>query len=256
MEKIQGIIMIFSVTSKSSYETLKEIREKVLTSKGVSKIPSVLIATKCDALLRNHQLTENHVEEFSDKLSCPYQMINRNTEIDYSGFLNQLMSDVKKSQSSPIESVADLDRTGQLQKTSKNLKKFKQKYFIIRDGILYCSPDGLIGPKTPKISLLNDTTVELLPADPAKMIFPFEVRNELEKPMFISAPSEEERKNWTGSIIANIAYGHVANSLIDDVVRVMLWETINALKFSKEPESPSTPVLSRQTYPTYFFYFI
>ena len=234
MEKIQGIILVFSISSKGSFEILKDMREKALTAKGVSKIPSIILATKCDLPYRSHQVPQSNIEEFSEKINSSFRLFNREEENNLEEILTTLLNDVKKNQSSPIESVADLDFSGQLLKTNKNLKKFKQRYYFIRDGTLFISTDGILSPKTPKISLVNDTSVELLPADPAKNIFPFEVRSYGDKPMYISASSENERKTWTDCIIANIAYGQVANSLIDDVVRIMMWETISSIKFSKE----------------------
>merc|ERR1712137_1152915 len=118
--------------------------------------------------------------------------------------------------------------------TSKSLKKFRPKTYIIKDGVMYVT-DGTISSKSPKLPLMEDTTVEMLPTDPTKNAFPFEVRNVAGK-MFLSATCDEDRSSWVETIISNIALSNVLSSLLDDVAKVMLWEIITSPDLHAEPE--------------------
>merc|ERR1711862_274133 len=110
-----------------------------------------------------------------------------------------------------MEIFANLDRSGSLNKTSKSLKKLHTKTFIISDGV--------ITPKTTKLPLLEDTTVEMLPTNASNKNFPFEVSNAAGK-MFLSATSDEDRSSWIETIIANIAVSTVSATLLEDVVKI------------------------------------
>jgi len=136
-----------------------------------------------------------------------------------------------------------MDKTGQLNKTSKNLKKFKTKTYILSDGVLHCTSDGVINAKSTLLPILEDTTVELLPTDPIKSIFPFEVSNCKGK-MFLSATSDEDRAAWVQSLVLNIAVSNVGMVLIDDTIKSMLWEICHSPDLH-EPDAEPEPTNRR-----------
>lgn len=228
--------MIYSVTSRQSFEQLSNLRELVLSSKGVSKLPSVMFATKNDAPEELWQVTEQEGKELAEKFGCcgfsSISLLKECTEIPQN--IGKLLQEVKRCHTSSMEAFISLDRSGVLNKTSKSLKKFRQKTYIIKDGILY-STDGTITPKSSKLPLMEDTIVEMLPTDPTKNIFPFEVRNIVGK-FFLSATNDEDRTSWIETIISNISISNVLSNLLDDVVKVMIWEIINSPDLHTETE--------------------
>ena len=44
----QGFIIVYSLTSRQSFQDVKLIREQILRVKGTDRVPIVLVANKCD----------------------------------------------------------------------------------------------------------------------------------------------------------------------------------------------------------------
>jgi len=244
----QGLIFVYSVASKSSFECLTKLRDVVLSAKGVSKLPSVLIATKCDLPKSLWQVSEDEGRALSERFQCSFHQVSLfDEDLRISDLIMPgLLADIKKSLTTVIEGVMNMDRSGYpiLQKTSKSVKKFKSRHYVVRDSVLYesPSPDVPIGPKTPRLVLSEDTTIEVFNAS-AQQVFPFEVRNSSGH-MIMSAASEEDRAAWIDTITINIASAQFLLNLSDDVVRVMLWDIISTAELNAPTEgSPAvTPV--------------
>jgi len=261
VNKIEAIILVYSCTSKRSFERIEQLREKLLAMKGVSKLPTAVVATKLDVALPGKLVSLDQGTTMAHKLGnggfweMGLLQVEDRVLIEP---LVTLLEDIRKSKASALEAIAELDRAGALKKTSKHLKKFKEKQYVVRDSVFYCSADGIVTPKTPKVSLSYDTTVEMLPPDPTRGVFPFEVRS-LDGHMIVSANTEEERKAWVDTIIGNIAYGKVAHGLLEDVIHVMIWEILQAsgMNASQEggsgaspttrPENPTSPPTTKAT---------
>ena len=267
LSQVQGLILVYSVTSKQSADQLFQLREKVLNLKGVSSLPSILLATKTDLPEKTHQVSDKEGRDFSDRFGCCFfsqiSLLNETeNEKNLQFALSLLNQEIKKSKTSVMEEIKELEPAGSLNKTSKNLKKFKAKTYFIRDGILYCGQnDNQITPKTSKIPLSEDTVVEIIATDPSKKIFAFEVRNASGK-MFISATNEEDRNYWIDSIICNVACSVLAASLIEDVVRVTLWDVLSDPELTKSDSLDSLVLIILISFILlfyflffYFFYF-
>ena len=68
------------------------------------------------------------------------------------------------------------------------------------------------------MSLANGS-FEVLPSDPVRKIFPFEIRS-ADKSLFFSASTETARAEWIDTIILNLAYDALASSVLEDVIKV------------------------------------
>ena len=230
--------MIYSVASRKSFDKLNSLREMALSVKGVSKLPSIMIATKADLPESMWQVSEEEGRKLSEKFGCiqffTKSLLEHDTEITNS--IAAILQEIKRLHKSSMEIFANLDRSGSLNKTSKSLKKWHTKTFIIRDGAIHSTSDGVITPKTTKLPLLEDTTVEMLPTNASNKNFPFEVSNAAGK-MFLSATSDEDRSSWIETIVANIAVSTVSATLLEDVVKIMIWEIITNPDILTEPEA-------------------
>lgn len=240
--KIQGLILVYSVTSRQSFEKIFALREAALTTKGISKLPALLVATKTDAPRHLWQVSEAEGKELSERLGCAvfYQGNMLETAPELTTALQDLLRAIRQSNSTAGEDFGCMNKTGQLNKTSKSLKKFKNKTYILSDGILHCTSDGVINAKSTLLPILEDTTVELLPTDPTKNIFPFEVSNCKGK-MYLSATSDEDRASWVQSLVINIAVSNVGLVLIDDTIKSMLWEICCSPDLHEPDAEPETP---------------
>jgi hypothetical protein len=229
LNEVQGLILVFSMTSMQSLKQLAKYREQIFVAKGVSKLPSVLIGCKNDLPQRIHQVTDADVREFKTKYGCSFAMtISVFDDLDFTKCITTLIQEIKQSQS--VELIfGEFDRYGLLSKISRSLshKKVKSRIVLISDGYLYITSDGIATPKSSKIQLSEDTTVETLPTDPVSKMFPFEIRNASGK-YYFSASSDEERASWVETIIMNTSAAYVGSSFLDDVVKVLLWEILSS----------------------------
>jgi hypothetical protein len=229
---------VYSVSSKSSFDCLVKLRDELLSAKGVSKLPSVLIATKCDLPKSLWQVSEDEGRALADRFQCSFHLVSVFSEqLDLSeAIIPGLLAEIKKSTTTVVEGVMNMDRSGYpvLQKTSKSLKKLKSRHYVVRDSVLYesPSPDVPIGPKTPRLVLSEDTMIDVLPAQ--RDMFPFEVRNSSGR-MIMSAGSDNDRAAWIDTITINVASANFLATMFDDVIRVMLWDILSSPDLQTDP---------------------
>ena len=68
---IHGYLLIYSVTSQQSFETVEFIRDKILNSIGNESIPMVLVGNKND-LTYQRQVETTQGQELAKKFNCKF----------------------------------------------------------------------------------------------------------------------------------------------------------------------------------------
>ncbi|KAM9892892.1 hypothetical protein OXX80_007748 [Metschnikowia pulcherrima] len=68
---IHGYLLVYSVTSRQSFELIEVIRDKILNSMGVDSIPVILLGNKCD-LNFQRQVETNEGEALARKFNCKF----------------------------------------------------------------------------------------------------------------------------------------------------------------------------------------
>ena len=89
----QGFIIVYSLTSRQSFQDIKLIREQILRVKGIDRVPIVLAANKCD--LAASSLREVATEEglcLANEWNIPYV----ETSAKNSAVVNSLFTEVVK----------------------------------------------------------------------------------------------------------------------------------------------------------------
>lgn len=76
-----GYLFVYAITSKASFEKLKQVHENLLNLIGNDNVPMVLVAQKCD--LKEHQeVSEEEGRQLAEAWSCPFveasAKLNRN----------------------------------------------------------------------------------------------------------------------------------------------------------------------------------
>ena len=76
-----GYLFVYAITSKASFEKLKQVHENLLNLIGNDNVPMVLVAQKCD-LTDHREVSEEEGRELAAKWSCPFiqasAKLNRN----------------------------------------------------------------------------------------------------------------------------------------------------------------------------------
>lgn len=68
---IHGYLLVYSVTSRQSFELIKVIRDKILNSIGTDQIPIVLVGNKCD-LNYQRQVELNEGQELAKEFGYKF----------------------------------------------------------------------------------------------------------------------------------------------------------------------------------------
>lgn len=115
----EGFLLVFSLTSRSSYEEAKQIYNQILRVNEEKEIqpPVVLLGNKCD-LIHERQVTSNEIEQFVKMSSIKYfeGSAKERINVDQSFFEVVRLIRTEKNKSSP---------------SSSSLKKKKNKCSIM-----------------------------------------------------------------------------------------------------------------------------
>ncbi|ODV91977.1 hypothetical protein CANCADRAFT_30256 [Tortispora caseinolytica NRRL Y-17796] len=68
---VHGYILVYSVASRTSFETIKVIRDKILNSTGADNIPMVIVGNKIDLHLQRQVSTEEG-KALADEWGCAF----------------------------------------------------------------------------------------------------------------------------------------------------------------------------------------
>jgi len=67
----QGFLFVYSITSRFSFESLEDLRERLFRAKDSDRVPIVLCANKCD-LITDRQVTKQEGENLAKSWKIPF----------------------------------------------------------------------------------------------------------------------------------------------------------------------------------------
>ena len=67
----QGFVIVFSITSKSSFESLPSFHDQILRVKDEDTFPVVILGNKCD-LEKDREVPFNEGKAFADSIEAPF----------------------------------------------------------------------------------------------------------------------------------------------------------------------------------------
>jgi GTPase KRas protein len=67
----QGFMLVYSITSKSTFKSLADLREKILQVKDCDRFPMVIIGNKCD-LEKERQVSTQECKELTGSWGAPF----------------------------------------------------------------------------------------------------------------------------------------------------------------------------------------
>ena len=95
INRVQGYICTYSITSKSSFEKIKSEREHILRVKDREKFPMILVGNKCD-LEDERQVTAKEAQNLSELFECPMYETSAKARINVENIFFELVREIKK----------------------------------------------------------------------------------------------------------------------------------------------------------------
>lgn len=96
----QGFLLVYSVTTRRTFETVAELREKILQVKEKSNFPMVLVGNKCD-LEKERQVSTEDGKEQAAKWNIPFFETSAKTRINIEECFMALVELVVENEKSP-----------------------------------------------------------------------------------------------------------------------------------------------------------
>jgi GTPase KRas protein len=67
----QGFVLVYAITSRSSFDEIQTFREQILRVKDKDRVPIVLVGNKCD-LESERQVTTGEGQDLAKSFGCPF----------------------------------------------------------------------------------------------------------------------------------------------------------------------------------------
>ena len=91
----QGFLMVFSITSRSSFDEITSFREQILRVKDADKAPMVLVANKSD-LENERQVTTGEGQDLAKSFSVPFMETSAKTRVNVEESFFELVREIRK----------------------------------------------------------------------------------------------------------------------------------------------------------------
>lgn len=94
---IHGYLLVYSVTSRQSFELMDVIRDKILNSIGADSMPMVLVGNKCD-LNFQRQVETADGEALARKYKCEFLETSVRDNVNINRAFESLVDEIEKIQ--------------------------------------------------------------------------------------------------------------------------------------------------------------
>ncbi|KAK5581471.1 hypothetical protein RB653_001504 [Dictyostelium firmibasis] len=89
-----GFILVFSITSRESFQKIKDLREKILWVKDKDRVPMVIVGNKSD-MEKDRRVSKNEARSLAEEFECRYietsAKTSENIELLFNNILGQVV---------------------------------------------------------------------------------------------------------------------------------------------------------------------
>jgi len=119
----QGFLMVYAITSRSSFEELVGFKEQILRVKDTDKVPMVVVGNKSD-LESERQVSTQQGQDLAKSFGAPFFETSAKTRVNVEESFYQLVREIRKS-----NGVAKNEQTAKK-------KNFNEKMFFILENCI------------------------------------------------------------------------------------------------------------------------
>src|SRR5688500_4802976 len=91
----QGFILVYAITSRSSFDEIGGFREQILRVKDKDRVPMILVGNKCD-LETERQVTTGEGQDLARSFGCPFFESSAKTRINVEESFYELVREIRK----------------------------------------------------------------------------------------------------------------------------------------------------------------
>ena len=95
MRTYQGFLLVYSITSRSSFDEISSFRDYVFRLKDRDQLPFFLVGNKCD-LDNDKQVTTEEGQEMAKSFGCPFVETSAKTRINVESAFFDLVREIRK----------------------------------------------------------------------------------------------------------------------------------------------------------------
>jgi Ras family protein len=100
---IHGYVLVYSVTSRNSFDMIQIVYDKIINFCGVNDIPCVIVGSKTD-LTSNRQVGPSDGEELAKQINCAWVETSAKTNLNVAKVFELCLAEIeKRSPSSKVE---------------------------------------------------------------------------------------------------------------------------------------------------------
>src|SRR4051794_34067325 len=93
----QGFLLVYSITSRNSFNDILRFREQVLRVKDAAKVPMILIGNKCD-LQGDREVSTSEGMDLAKSFDCPFLESSAFLRINVDECFFDLVREIRKAQ--------------------------------------------------------------------------------------------------------------------------------------------------------------
>ena len=91
----EGFLLIYAITSRSSFDELNTFKEQIVRVKDKDNVPMVVCGNKCD-LEEERQVSAQEGQDLGKSYSCPFMETSAKARINVEESFYQLVREIKK----------------------------------------------------------------------------------------------------------------------------------------------------------------
>lgn len=91
---IHGYILVYSVASRTSFEMVKIVYDKIIDFCGLQSVPAVVVGSKAD--LSRREVSTQEAQELASKLGCAFVETSARTNLNVGKVFELCLSEIEK----------------------------------------------------------------------------------------------------------------------------------------------------------------
>ena len=97
MREGKGFILVYTITSRTTFDEVSTLYEKILRSTDKDKVPLILVGNKCD-LDSDRQVKTSEGEELAAKWGCPFFETSAKAKINNEECFYEIVREIRRTE--------------------------------------------------------------------------------------------------------------------------------------------------------------